>query len=85
MLFRSFRLNVYDSGTEADSETAATIPGPATMGQGEGFNVARDDRADQVTMHPGVVTQDDGLPDSVLDSTHRFDNLVAKVTVKRVK
>lgn len=83
--WKSFRLNVYDSGTEADTETAATIPGPATMGAGEGFNAARDDRADQVTMHPGVVTQDDGLPDSVLVSTHRFDNLVAKVTVKRVK
>lgn len=82
---KSFRLNVYDSGTEADSETAATIPGPATKGMGEGFNVARDDRADQVTMHPGIVTQDDGLVDSVLTSTHRFDNLVAKVSIKRIK
>lgn len=80
---KSFTLNVYDSGTEANSEMAATIPGPAAMG--EGFNAARDDIVDVVTMHPGVVSQDDGLTDSVLNANHRFDNLVAKVSIKRIK
>ena len=61
----------YDSGTEANSETAATIPGPA--GGGEGFNAARDD-VDFVSMHSGVVTMDDGLMNSALSFHHRFDN-----------
>jgi len=82
---KSFKLNVYDSGTEANTETAATIPGPATMGMGEGFNAARDDIIDLVTMHQGVVSQDDGLTDSVLNASHRFDNFVAKVSIKRIK
>lgn len=79
----SFRLNVYDSGTEKNTETAATIPGPVSMG--EGFNAERNDTNDFVTMHPGVVSQDDGLPDSALNVTHRFDNLVARVSIKRTK
>lgn len=82
---KSLRLSVYDSGTEANSEVDTTIPGPATMGTGEGFNVARDDIIDVVTMHAGVVSQDDGLTNSVLLASHRFDNLVAKVSIKRIK
>ncbi|TGD75716.1 hypothetical protein E4634_02220 [Mangrovimicrobium sediminis] len=73
----------YDAGTEADSEAAGTIPGPADGG--EGFNAARDDAADQVTMHSGVVTSDDGLPTSVLTQMHRFDNPVARFTVTRTQ
>jgi len=71
----------YDSGTEANSETAATIPGPA--GGGEGFNAARDDREDLVKMHGGVVTQADGFMTSDLGEAHRFDNPVAQVTLTR--
>jgi len=82
---KSLRLSVYDSGTEANSEVDTTIPGPATMGTGEGFNVSRDDIIDVVTMHAGVVSQDDGLTNSVLSASHRFDNLVAKVSIKRIK
>lgn len=73
----------YDAGTEADTETAATIPGPA--GGGEGFNVARDDLADQVSMHSGVVSMDDGLATSDLTEQHRFDNPVALVQITRTK
>ena len=51
-------MDVWDSGTEANSETAATIPGPA--GGGEGFNATRDD-SDTVSFHSGVISQDDGL------------------------
>lgn len=74
---------VYDAGTEANSEAAGTIPGPADGG--EGFNAARDDLADQVTMHSGVVTSDDGLTSSVLNQMHRFDNPVARFTVTRTQ
>lgn len=73
----------YDAGTEANTEAAGTIPGPADSG--EGFNEARDDLADQVTMHPGVVTAADGLDSSVLMQIHRFDNPVARITVTRVQ
>jgi hypothetical protein len=73
----------YDSGTEANSENAGTIPGPADGG--EGFNSLRDDIADQVTMHGGVVTSDDGLARSVLNQTHRFDNPVVRFTVTRTQ
>jgi hypothetical protein len=78
------QLNVvaYDAGTEANAESAATIPGPA--GGGEGFNAARDDR-DFVASHGGVVTSDDGLAGSVLTYDHRWDNPVARIDIERVR
>ena len=60
----SARTIAYDSGTEANTELAAHIPGPA--GGGEGFNAARDDVLDQVAMHIGVVGQEDGFAASSL-------------------
>ena len=72
----------YDSGTEANTEAAAHIPGPA--GGGEGFNAARDDIADRVAMHSGVVGQEDGFATSDLNGQHRFDNPVAQITIERV-
>lgn len=71
----------YDAGTEANTELAGEIPGPA--GGGEGFNAARDDRLDAVTMHSGVVSQDDGLATSALSGQHRFDNPVVMVRIER--
>ena len=44
----------YDSGTEANSEAAGTIPGPVDGGQG--FAPVRDDPVDRVLMHSGVLT-----------------------------
>lgn len=79
----SWQTNAYDAGTEANTETAATIPGPA--GGGEGFNAARDDREDIVKMHSGVVTQADGFMRSDLGEAHRFDNAVAQVTLTRTR
>lgn len=72
----------YDAGTEMNSESQATIPGPA--GGGEGFNAARDDRINQITMHPGAVTHDDGKMDSTLTQIHRWDNPVARIIITRV-
>lgn len=72
---------IYDAGTEANSETAASIPGPA--GGGEGFNATRDD-FDYVARHPGVVTSDDGLTTSALNESHRFDNGAMLITVTRM-
>lgn len=72
----------YDAGTEMNTETQATIPGPA--GGGEGFNAVRDDMADQVTMHPGAVTRDDGKMDSTLTQVHRWDNPTARITITRL-
>lgn len=74
---------VYDSGTEANSESGASIPGPAAGG--EGFNSARDDLADQVTQHPGVLTSDDGLPTSALSEVHRWDNPSAMIQIERTQ
>ena len=76
------RTIAYDAGTEADTELAAHIPGPA--GGGEGFNAARDDDADRVSMHSGVVGQDDGFAASSLNNQHRFDNPVAMVRIERI-
>lgn len=73
---------VYDAGTEANSETAATIPGPA--GGGEGYNAARDER-DFIAVHRGVVSRDDGLATSALDASHRFDNPGARIVITRTR
>jgi len=72
----------YDAGTEKNSEMMSTIPGPAAGG--EGFNSERDD-VDWVSMHAGVVTQDDGLSTSALNLAHRFDNPTLSVTIKRIE
>lgn len=79
---QTVNLRVYDAGTEANSESAATIPGPA--GGGEGYNPLRDDN-DAVRGHSGVVTNADGLSSSALSEAHRFDNPVARVTITRLK
>mgnify|MGYP001166832029 FL=1 len=75
-------LPVLDAGTEANSEVAGTIPGPADGG--EGYNADRDD-ADLVSFHPGVVSGEDGLTMSVLTAAHRFDNPAVKLTITRVE
>ena len=72
----------YDAGTEANTETAGTIPGPAAGG--EGYNPARDDTG-IVTVHSGVLTRDDGLAASALDESHRWINPAARLTVVRTK
>ncbi len=77
----SMTLVTYDAGSEENSESAGTIPGP--VGGGEGYSATRDDR-DFVTVHNGVITVDDGLADSALSMTHRWDNPTAKVTVERL-
>ncbi|MGI9305086.1 MAG: spondin domain-containing protein [Gammaproteobacteria bacterium] len=73
----------YDAGTESNTEAASDLPGPA--GNGEGFNAARDDRADAVTSHSGVVTADDGLATSGLNESHRWLNPVVQISVTRTQ
>jgi hypothetical protein len=73
----------YDTGTEANDELGAHIPGPA--GGGEGFNADRNDISDYVAVHPGVISHDDGLATSALSSIHRWLNPVARIRIKRVE
>ena len=75
-------LRVYDAGTEANSETSESVPGPAAGG--EGYNAARDDLIDAVTLHRGVVTADDGLASSALNASHRFDQGAMYIRVTRI-
>ncbi|MCL2914679.1 spondin domain-containing protein [Shewanella corallii] len=79
----SYRTMAYDAGTEANSEAKGTMPGPADGG--EGFNASREGDVDRVHIHPGVISMDDGLMDSVLSASHRFDNPVAMITITRTK
>ncbi|MCQ8879641.1 spondin domain-containing protein [Pseudoalteromonas shioyasakiensis] len=72
----------YDAGTESNSEASGTIPGPADSA--EGFNEARDD-VNVIAMHPGVVSQYDGLAASILSSEHKFDNPLAKIVITRTQ
>jgi len=76
-----FYTHTYDAGTESNSEIAGSIPGPDFGG--EGYNASRDDK-DIVSVHAGVITQDDGLVTSGLNETHRFQNTTAKITVTRI-
>jgi len=79
---RTVPVFVYDAGTEANEETAATIPGPA--GNGEGYNSVRETR-NVIALHSGVVTHDDGLAASALDESHRFQAPVMTIVVTRTK
>jgi len=80
----SFRTSAvaYDAGTEANTETAATIPGPA--GGGEGYSATADDHG-FISVHSGLVTADDGLSGSILNESHRWLNPVAHLTVTRIQ
>ena len=74
-------LSTYDAGSEANSESAATVPAQG----GEGFNAARDDANSVIRLHSGVVTSDDGLSSSALSAIHRFDNPTAQLTITRIQ
>ena len=73
----------WDAGTEANSESVGTLPGP--VDGGEGFSDSRVGDSDFVAIHQGVVTSDDGLATSVLNESHRFDNPVARIIVERTE
>ncbi|MFT5543507.1 MAG: outer membrane murein-binding lipoprotein Lpp [Glaciecola sp.] len=87
----------WDSGTEANIETAATMPGPAAQSAGgggasAGFSDARDDRLDVVHVHRGAVTQEnaddpskEGLVTSILTEGDRWLNPTAKIVVVRTR
>lgn len=76
---RALTLSVYDAGTESNNELVNTIPGQ----MGEGFNAERLD-SNKVSRHPGVVGNDDGYADSVLTSSHKFDNPAVSLTITRL-
>ncbi|WP_432459794.1 MULTISPECIES: spondin domain-containing protein [unclassified Agarivorans] len=77
----TYPLPAYDAGTEANSEAAGTIPGPADGG--EGFSAIRDDVMNKVSRHPGLVTQADDAA-SVLMPQHRLSNQVGRVVITRI-
>lgn len=76
---RTVYASAYDAGTEANSELAGTIPGPADGG--EGYNPARDDWTAVVTHHGGVVGNQDTNPASVLTGAEHFDNPVLRIEI----
>ncbi|ASP49006.1 spondin domain-containing protein [Cognaticolwellia beringensis] len=93
----SFMAPTWDAGTEANTETASTMPGPAASGAGgggasAGFDATRDDLFDLVHFHRGVVTSanasdgsKEGLSTSVLTEADRWDNPTARIVVTRTR
>lgn len=77
---KTLYLNVYDAGTEANSEDAGSVPG---LG-GEGFNAARE-ASNRVSLHSGVISKDEGLMSSDLSAMHKFDNPAAALVITRTK
>lgn len=73
--------HVYDAGTEANTETAGTLPASG----GQGFNSTRDDSINKVLVHAGVVTEDDGLTSSDLGEEHRWNGPAAKLVISRIQ
>lgn len=73
---------VFDAGTEANTETTGSIPGPADMGIG--YSATRDDIVDAISIHSGVISAADGLSTSVLDESHRWNGPGAEVTITRM-
>ncbi len=94
---KRFTTVTWDAGTENNTETATTMPGPAASAAGgggasAGYDPVRDDIADVVRLHSGVVTSAnandpsrEGLATSVLDESHRFDFPTSRVIVTRTR
>ncbi|MDY6975279.1 MAG: spondin domain-containing protein [Pseudomonadota bacterium] len=94
---KTFMTVTWDAGTEANIETAATMPGPAAGaagggGEAAGYDVVRDDLADAVRLHQGVVTSAnandpsrEGLSTSVLTEAHRFDFPTSRIVITRTR
>ena len=94
---KTFMTVTWDAGTEANTETAATMPGPAagaTGGGGEaaGYDAVRDDLVDAIRLHQGVVTSAnandpsrEGLSTSVLTEAHRFVFPTSRVVITRTR
>jgi len=94
---QSFMAPSWDSGTEANLETAATMPGPAASAAGgggaaAGYDAARGDLFDRVRLHAGVVTNANavdaskqGLSTSILTEADRWDNPTAKIVITRTR
>ena len=78
----TFSVFALDAGTEANTEAAGTIPGPADGG--EGFNAERE-ALNKITVHSGVLSAQDGLASSILNASHRFDNPVAVIEIERIQ
>ena len=76
---KQVELMVYDSGTESNDERLNSVAG---LG-GEGYNPVRSDVVNFVTMHPGIIGKEDGLANSGLDQTHKFDNPVGVLEITR--
>lgn len=93
----TFTTMSWDSGTEANTETASTMPGPAAQAAGgggasAGFSEVRDDLIDAVHAHRGAVTNAnaadpsmEGLMSSVLTEADRWDNPTAQIVVVRTR
>lgn len=72
---------VYDAGTEANTESLNTIPGPAIGG--EAFNESREGDRNFVAMHPGIVGEAE-LGSSALDERYRFSEGAFYIKVERL-
>ncbi|SMY34251.1 spondin domain-containing protein [Photobacterium andalusiense] len=78
----------WDAGTELNTETANSIPGPAAVAAGgtaEGFNAERNDIINKVTTHRGVISNQEGLVTSVLTGENKFLNPSVKITITRIQ
>lgn len=75
---------IYDAGSEANTEAAATLPGPAGSGSGVGYSSVRDDQLNAVRIHAGVIGADDGLAGSALSVAYRFDNPGMRIQITRM-
>lgn len=78
--------HVFDAGTEANTELANSIPGPSSsVGGAGGFSgEPRDAAKDFVSIHPGIVGNDE-LPSSALDESKRWLNYGSLLKVTRIE
>jgi hypothetical protein len=70
----------WDAGTEANDELCASIPGPPTVCNGEGFNSSRMGDVDFVHIHAGI----HGVGD-LAEATYDWRNPVAKISIRRIR
>lgn len=82
LTYKKLYLNVYDAGTEENTETSATIPHSDLGGEIAGFNASRINDIDKVTLHRGILASELSTSDLMIED--KWQNPAAVIIIEKI-